>query len=363
MQLGIFMMPLHPPWRVHADTYDEDLELVALADRLGFHEAWIGEHFLLPWENMPSPELFIARALGVTERMVFGTGVSLLHIHHPAHVAHRIAMLDHLARGRLYFGIGSGGSASDLEMFDIDIEAGTARERMMECVDAVLRLWDEGPFDHDGRFFGMNRPGDRSDGEVGFHMRPYQTPHPPIAVAGSSARSETLALAGERGWIPMSGGLVHPAALADTWGSVKEGAARSGLRPSRAHWRVAREVHVADSSEQARDDAVNGPFGRDLTDYWLKLFSNNPRGLGTYKFDPDIPDEAITPEYMLENFWIVGDPDECTAKLRKVYRESGGFGTLLVQTNDWGRDAPKAHRSLELLAKEVLPALSDLDTP
>ena len=74
-----------------------------------------------------------------------------------------------------------------------------------------------------------------------------------------------------------------------------------------------------------------------------------------------MPDEAVTPEYMLENFWIVGDPEECTAKIRKVYEDSGGFGTLLVQTNDWGRDTSKAHRSLELLAKEVVPALADLD--
>ena len=67
---------------------------------------------------MPSSELFIARALGVTKQMAFGTGVSLLHYHDPAHVAHRIAMLDHMARGRIYFGIGSGGAPTDTEMFE-----------------------------------------------------------------------------------------------------------------------------------------------------------------------------------------------------------------------------------------------------
>jgi alkanesulfonate monooxygenase SsuD/methylene tetrahydromethanopterin reductase-like flavin-dependent oxidoreductase (luciferase family) len=354
------MMPLHPPDRPHWETYDEDLALVALADGLGIKEAWIGEHFLLPWENMPSPELFIARALGVTENMAFGTGVSLLHFHHPIHVAHRIAMLDHLAKGRLYFGIGAGGGDSDLEMFDIDTEAGSLRERMMECVEAIIRLWDEGPFDHDGRFFKIRRPEDRSHWEVGFHMMPYQQPHPPIAVAGTSPRSETLELAGERGWIPMSGGLVHPSFLADTWGSVERGAERSGLKPSRADWRVAREVYIAEDSNKAREDAMNGPFGRDFVQYWQKLIGNGPRGLDIYKVDPEMPDEAVTPEYMMENFWIVGDPEECTEKIRKVYEDSGGFGTLLVQTSDWGRDTNKAHRSLELLAKEVLPGLPDL---
>ena len=74
MELGLFLMPLHYPNRAHADTYEEDLDLMARADALGFSEAWIGEHFTLPWENMPSPEIFIARALGVTQRMRFGTG-------------------------------------------------------------------------------------------------------------------------------------------------------------------------------------------------------------------------------------------------------------------------------------------------
>ena len=124
MKLGLFLMPLHRPDSFHADTYDEDLKLMEVADGLGYDEAWIGEHFTLPWENMPSPELFIARALGVAPNMKFGTGVSLLHFHHPAHVALRIAQLDHMARGRLYFGIGSGAGPADMDMFRIDADKG-----------------------------------------------------------------------------------------------------------------------------------------------------------------------------------------------------------------------------------------------
>ena len=100
MKLGLFNMPLHPPGRLHADTYDEDLDLMSFADELGYAEAWIGEHFTTEWENMPAPDLFIARALGVTKNLVMGTGVSLLAFHDPVMIAHRMAMLDHLARGR-----------------------------------------------------------------------------------------------------------------------------------------------------------------------------------------------------------------------------------------------------------------------
>ena len=64
MKLGLFMMPLHPPGRILAESYDEDLGLIKHADQVGFSEVWVGEHMLLPWENMPDPQLFIARALG-----------------------------------------------------------------------------------------------------------------------------------------------------------------------------------------------------------------------------------------------------------------------------------------------------------
>ena len=106
MQFGLFMMPLHPPHRSYADSYDRDLDLLQAADRLGFHEAWIGEHLTERWENAPFPDLLIAKASALTENIRLATGVTLLPIHNPIELAHRIAMLDHLTRGRLYWGIG-----------------------------------------------------------------------------------------------------------------------------------------------------------------------------------------------------------------------------------------------------------------
>ena len=79
------------------------------------------------------------------------------------------------------------------------------------------------------------------------------------------------------------------------------------------------------------------------------------------KTDPDLPNSALTPEYMLENFWIVGDPDECARKIRDLYTDTGGFGTLLVLCHDWGNDRAKGLRSLELLSTATLPQLADLN--
>ena len=75
---------------------------------------------------------------------------------------------------------------------------------------------------------------------------------------------------------------------------------------------------------------------------------------------PDLPDSALTPEYMLENFWIVGDPDHCATQIRQLYEDTGGFGTLLILCHDWGEERKKGLRSLKLLAEETLPQLADL---
>lgn len=362
MKLGLFSMPLHPPGRVHAETYEEDLALLRLADGLGFSEAWIGEHFTLPWENIPAPDIFIARALGETEQMVLGTGVVLLHYHNPVMVAHRIAMLDHLAKGRFAFGIGSGGSPEESGVFGIEPGSGAPRDRMRESIDLILKLWTEDePFEYKGKYFNSTVYAPMADRKMWFHMKPYQKPHPPIAVAGSSPRSETLETAGEMGWWPMSSALVHRSSLAGHWNMVEKGAAKTGKTPSRRDWRIAREMYVAESSQQAREDALSGPLGKFFTDYWMYLIGNGPRGTAAFKIDPEMPDEELTPEYMLENFWIVGDPDECTQKIRDLYDQVGGFGVLLPQTHDWGRDQSKWNRSMELMAKEVLPGLQDLE--
>ena len=84
MKLGLFTMPCHPPSRRHSETYDEDLDMLILADQLGYEEAWIGEHTATTWENIAVPELLIAQALERTKDIKLGTGVTCLPNHNPA---------------------------------------------------------------------------------------------------------------------------------------------------------------------------------------------------------------------------------------------------------------------------------------
>src|SRR5256886_4205308 len=115
MRAGYFAMPLHPPGADPARTMEEDLEQLVTLDRLGFEEAWIGEHFTAMWENIPCPDLFIAKALALTQRMKLGTGVSCLPNHDPLMLAQRIAQPDQMAPGRFYWGLGSGGVPGHLQ--------------------------------------------------------------------------------------------------------------------------------------------------------------------------------------------------------------------------------------------------------
>ena len=119
MKLGTFMMPLHPPEKSRTICFEEDIELVVLADELGFTEAWVGQHHTVAWEPIPSNDLFIATVLPRTKNIRFGTGVSIIPQHHPANIAVRLAFLDHLSRGRIYCGFGQGGVPTDWGLFDL----------------------------------------------------------------------------------------------------------------------------------------------------------------------------------------------------------------------------------------------------
>jgi len=136
---GIFLPPFHPMEENPTACLDRDLELMVWLDRLGFHEAWIGEHHSAGFEIISSPEIFIAIAAERTKFIRLGTGVVSLPYHNPLMVADRIVQLDHHTRGRVMFGAGPGLLASDALMLGIDPM--TQRDRMAEGIDVILRLF------------------------------------------------------------------------------------------------------------------------------------------------------------------------------------------------------------------------------
>jgi alkanesulfonate monooxygenase SsuD/methylene tetrahydromethanopterin reductase-like flavin-dependent oxidoreductase (luciferase family) len=359
MQFGLFMMPLHPPHRTFADSYDRDVAQLVLADQLGFGEAWVGEHLTERWENAPAPDLLLAQALAKTRQVRLGTGVTLLALHNPVYLAHRLAMLDHMARGRFQWGIGGGAIPTDLALFGLDpTDPAGVRARSAEVLEVVLALWaSEGSFTFHGKFFDIEAPEFDAVKARGYYMKPYQRPHPPIAVAASTPDSGSMRMAGARGFIPMTSSLLARPYLNAHWRLVEAGAAGAGKQPDRRQWRIARDVLVGPTSAIARERART-VLGRNYEEH------QRPNRVGTIqmtstKLEPSMPDEAVTVDYLMDNVWIVGDPSECAEQIRRLHEESGGFGTLLAITTD-SDDAGWDHESLRLLMEQVAPRVAHL---
>jgi alkanesulfonate monooxygenase SsuD/methylene tetrahydromethanopterin reductase-like flavin-dependent oxidoreductase (luciferase family) len=359
MKLGLFLMPSHPPERDFKAGHEWDLEVLCTADRLGYDEAWIGEHFTSPWEPNPAPDLLIAQALARTSRIKLAPGAHLLPYHQPAELACRVAYMDHLAGGRYMLGIGAGGLPSDFKLFNIDPAIGQHREKFREAIDLMLKIWTtDGGLEFEGKYWKASVPLPMYGGLLKHHIKPLQKPHPPIGVAGISYKSETLKMAGEYGFLPLSLDM-NARALSSHWAAVEEGAARAGRTARRSDWRIVRDVFVGDTDAQARENCLRSGLVRATREYLLPLY-RQLEFTPFFKHDNAVPDEQVTPEYLIEHGWLVGSPDTVAEKLAGLYREVGGFGGLLMMGADCADDPEPWMKSMRLMADEVMPRLADL---
>jgi alkanesulfonate monooxygenase SsuD/methylene tetrahydromethanopterin reductase-like flavin-dependent oxidoreductase (luciferase family) len=136
---------------------------------------------------------------------------------------------------------------------------------------------------------------------------------------------------------------------------VESSAKAVGRTADRGTWRIARDVYIAETSARARREVLEGTLARDWRQYFLPLLRKTGM-LALTKVDPEMPDDRVTPEYLLDNIWIVGDPDQVTDKLQALKREVGGFGGLLVIGHEWQPREPWVN-SMTLLRDRVLPHL------
>src|SRR5881392_1718325 len=182
MRLGYFTMPLHPLHRNPAVTLQEDREAVILADKLGFHDAFVGEHLTDPKENITNSFIFLATLIGETKAIRLGTGTANLSHSHPALIAAHAAMFDHLSKGRFIFGVSPGALASDAEALGM---LGEDRNKLFaEAIDVILAIWErEPPYDIDfpgNRFKVTTAKTQVPNVGRGRMYRPYQKPRPEI---------------------------------------------------------------------------------------------------------------------------------------------------------------------------------------
>jgi alkanesulfonate monooxygenase SsuD/methylene tetrahydromethanopterin reductase-like flavin-dependent oxidoreductase (luciferase family) len=253
-------------------------------------------------------------------------------------------------------GIGPGGLASDLEMFDVG-QAELRPQMVLESIDTILRLWaQDPPYEIDGRFWKIRLADNIWPAfKVGYVPRPYQRPHPPIALSILTPNSPSARTAGERGWIPVSGNFFHRRYLRGHWEQYAEGCEQVGRRPDPTVWRVSRSVLVTETDAEAEDYLADPDSG--LSFYYRFFhysFSTARKALFMLKPDLLVPDEDVTVDMVKRALIIAGSPDRVLDQLVALRDESGHFGTLLMAGHDW--DRPRLwRRSMELLATRVMP--------
>jgi limonene 1,2-monooxygenase len=347
MKFGIFMAPFHRVGENPRLCFERDLELIEWLDRLGFDEAFIGEHHSSGWEIIPSPEIMMAVAAARTQRIMLGSGVVSIPYHHPFNTANRFAMLDQISGGRVMLGCGPGALSADAHM--LGIETTTQRKRMVEGVKAIIRLFTEqGGITVDGSWFKLN--------DAHLQVKPFQQPHMPIFVASTISPSGMVA-AGELGCGVLSvasyaqGGLDE---LKKRWAMAEETAAENGKTVQRRNWRLVFPCHLADSKKEALDQI------RDGANLWIQEYFVKTLG-AKIQFEeyPNQPVEEMTIDKMVARGGvIIGTPDDAIARIKELQELSGGFGGILLLAHEWA-DRTSTLRSFELWARYVAPALQN----
>jgi alkanesulfonate monooxygenase SsuD/methylene tetrahydromethanopterin reductase-like flavin-dependent oxidoreductase (luciferase family) len=357
MRLGIFMMPVHPPARSFTDTLAEDEEKGLYADRLGFDELWLGEHFSATTEPIPSPLMFFASLAPRTKNLTFGTAVICLPNHDPVKVAAEVAQFDHMCRGRFMLGVGPGGLLSDFELFG-NADRAVRGRKFVESIKTIQKIWSQDPpYDIEGEFY-IVRIKDAIIPKlgIGYMPKPFQKPGPPIATSLSSRDSPTAKIAAKQGWSIISGNNVPSAAIASHWHTYSNACAEAGKPARGENWRVARNVMVAPSDTEAHDRVHNTQGSNHYFYTYMREVLSRVGILSVMKPDPAMPDEEATVEVITEGCMIYGSPKTFLDKLVAFRDTVGPFGTLLMTGLDWsGPNEAWERDSMRLLAQDVMP--------
>ena len=340
LRFGTFLAPFHPAGDNPTLALQRDLDLVTHLDRLGFDEAWIGEHHSAGSEIIASPEIFIAAAAERTRQIRLGTGVTSISYHNPLWVADRMVLLDHLTRGRTMLGVGPGSLPTDSAM--IGLNPTDTRELLEVNLDIIMRLLAGEVVSAETKTHTLI--------DAQLQLRPYTEPRFDVAVAAvASPTGPRMAGRFGAGLLSIGATLTQEGfdALAHHWGVVEERAAHHGQpAPDRAGWRLVGLMHVAETREQAYRDVEFG------IEEWFRYFQK------TAAF-PQMAVEGGDVKEMIDfindaGIGAIGTPEDARAQVQRLHDQSGGFGAMLLLAHEWAN--PEAtRRSWELVAQHVMP--------
>lgn len=332
VSVGVFLTHQRRPEQDPVVVLDEQLDLVRRARDEGLDSVFAGQHHLAESFAHIQPLPWLARLAAEAGEMTVGSGIHLLALHHPVDTAEAYASLDVVCRGRSVFGVGLGYRAEEYAAFGIP--PGEKVRRFTENLDVVEALWR-------GESVTRDLPWTRLDG-ARLTLRPVADPRPPIWMAANSDAAVRRAARLADAW------MINPHATASTvrrqLGLFDAERAAHDLGPAAAR-PLMREVFCADTREEALERAR--PYLQDKYAVYADW--------GQDRVMPDQESFRMGFEALADDRFVIGDPDDCLAGLAG-WRELG-VDHFILRT-DWpGMPAQYAARSIELLAREVAPAL------
>jgi len=329
--------------------YGQILEQTQLAEELGYHAVWFGEHHYSGY-SFGSPPVIATAAAARTKRIKLGTGVSLIPLNHPVRLAEEYAMLDVLSEGRLEYGIGRGFLNYSYEVFGIDPEQ--SHERYREGTDLIVKAWTaDGPFSFNGKFWKLQ--------DYSFFPKPLQKPHPPICASGAIT-PESFVWAGRKGF-HLSSGFFVPAAdlIRENIGLYRNALRESGVDPATREISGVYQMYCGESREEARDHG--GVYALQYFKFFDSLDRRKMHTSSAYQ----LYQRGVASPFIGKTFddldalrvLLIGTPDKLIEHIRWA-QEFYGATYLILEVAQGGEPHEYVVRSLERFAKYVMPAFN-----
>ncbi len=352
MKFGIFYEHQLPrPWGEGREVqlFQEALDQVELADRLGIDFAWeVEHHFLEEYSHSSAPEVFLAAASQRSKRIRLGHGIVLCPpgYNHPARVAERIATLDLVSNGRVEFGTGESASRMELEGFGIDPTQ--KRAMWLEAIEQIALMMTQSPYPgYQGKFFSMPARN--------VVPKPVQKPHPPMWLACSTR--QTIHLAAKLGLGALTFAFVDPAEakhwVEDYYETFKNECVpiAQTVNPNIA---MVTGFMCHDDAQEAEKRGLEGFqfFGYALAHYYL--FGGHVPG-NTNVFESFQQNRALIPATPSNGG--IGTPDQVRDHLH-AFESTGVDQVVFIQQGGNNRHDDIC-ASLELFAKRVLPEFKE----
>lgn len=329
----------------------DDFELCLAAEKAGFKYIWISEHhFLDEYSHISSSDVFISALLQATDKIHVGSGIfnPLPKVHHPAALAERVAMLDHLSEGRFEFGTGRGAGSHEVTAFHTDIvDIANTREIWAETVPEFAKMWLTDLYPgFEGKHWSM--PARK------ILPKPYGPLHPAMWYAAGNLTSFEMAGRKGLGAIGFSlDELARTEAAIHSYKSAVRNADEAVGAFVNDNIIVANGIAVlAEDRDEARRRFLEGSTNYYLSQVY-RYHDTFPRPDGVPAWPTVIPkfDEAALDAYIDLGTAIVGDPDDVVAQIAR-WEATGADQFLFTRANKTKEETLKL---IEIVGKYVIP--------